>query len=359
MTTSPLIQPAPTGPVTYAPLPNGRQGVVVGGEQLTGTDNSRDTVGNTVIVQDQQTGQRFGSVQPTRVGNGDGTETVFIPRLSGNRVGYNPTGRTAAVYELPAGASGRIGAGTQVDQVRVRTQPGATLQFNGGGGSATPGMAFRDPVYGNPVEEEWTIFPASSLDYTTGVRRYSAQVPAGYEDRVDLAQSGTIRIRVPAGSRPVAVTRSVQAFTPYVPTPLPVLTPSLSDQPTYTPFEAPPARIDPTPMPRPTPTRPRPTQSTPAPSGNGLLQRAGDAWNDQPVTVRDLPDRTVEVAFPDARAVYDRNGNKLRGDANAPNRVNPLQIATPGQALDELGNIIQNIPPIPIPGWDPGGQYAF
>lgn len=69
---------------------------------------------------------------------------------------------------------------------------------------------------------------------------------------------------------------------------------------------------------------PRPP-ATPARDGNGgVLERAGqmvrDAWNDQPVTVRDLSDGSIEVGFPDARAVYDRNGGKLRGDANAPGR---------------------------------------
>jgi hypothetical protein len=94
-------------------------------------------------------------------------------------------------------------------------------------------MAFRDPVHDDPTMEEWTIFPASRVDYATGVRRLTAQVPAGYEGRVDLDQPGIIRLRVPAGSRPVAVTRSVQAFTPSVPpsTPAPQPVVDVPDRP--------------------------------------------------------------------------------------------------------------------------------
>lgn len=95
-----------------------------------------------------------------------------------------------------ADRSGRLDFGTQVDEIQIRTTSGTTLRFNGGGGNAVPGMAFLDPVYGNPVEEEWTIFPASSLDYATGVRRSTAQVPAEYEDRVDLSQPSVSKLRV-------------------------------------------------------------------------------------------------------------------------------------------------------------------
>lgn len=349
--------------VTYAPLPGGGQGTVVDEQRLAGTGDPRATVGSVTTVQDPRTGARFASVQPTTVRNADGTETRFIPVLSGSRVGYSPAGDTAAVYSLAEGESGRVDAGAEIQEVRVRTGPGTTLEFNGGGGAdAVPGMAYRDPVYDNPVLEEWTIFPASSLDYETGVRRYSAQVPAGYEDRVDLTRPGTIRLRVPAGSRPTTVTRSVQAFTPYTPTPLPPTAPV-----TTTPVTTAPVTTAPTPDRASSPTATPATTTAPAQNRSdgvgGFLRQAGqvarDAWNDQPLTVRDLPDSSVEVAFPDARAVYDRNGNKLSGDAAAPDWVNPLQLATPGRALEELGTILENIPAIPIPGWDPLRQFGY
>jgi hypothetical protein len=259
-------------PVRYAPLPGGRQGVVVDEQRLSGTGNPRDRAGSVTTVQ-AETGERYVSVQATRVANPDGTETVFIPRLPGERVGYNPVGETAAaVYRLAAGQSGRVTGSTPVDQVRVRTGPGTTLRFNGGGGeNAVPGMAFRDRVYENPTLEEWTIHPASTTNYQTGVRTYSAQVPAGYENQVNLAQDGVIRLRVPAGSRPVAVSQPVQAFTPYVPTPVPGYTAPVST-PAYT----------------------APAYTAPAPAAQRTPQRAAPA----PQRTAPAPQRTAPVAQP-------------------------------------------------------------
>ena len=374
----------------YAPLPGGGQGVVVDEQRLSGTGNPRDTAGSLTTVQDQ-TGVQYVSVQPTRVANPDGTETVFIPRLPGERVGYNPTGDTAAVYRLSAGQSGRVTASTPVDQVRVRTSPGTTLQFNGGGGpNAVPGMAFRDRVYENPTLEEWTIHPASETDPVTGKRRITAQVPAGYEDRVDLAQDGVIRLRVPAGSRPVAVSQTVQAFTPYVPTP--TYTPAPVATPAYTPA---PVATPPTPTPTPQRTAPAPQRTPqrapaaqparpvaqPAPVAapqngagrfldnareqggrllNSTTRAAQQAWNNQPATVQEVSGG-VQVRFMDGRVgVYDPgNGNRISGAG--PDWVHPMQIVTPGAALRELGtigegigNVLQNLPPIPLPM--PGGN---
>ncbi|MCY7341801.1 MAG: hypothetical protein LH603_08120 [Pseudonocardia sp.] len=362
----------PQAPTRYAPLPGGRRGVVVDEQRLTGTGNPRDTAGSVITVQDPQTGQRYVSVQPTRVANPDGTQTVFLPQLPGQRVGYNPTGQTAAVYQLPEGQTGRVTGSTPVNQLRVRTSPGTTLEFNGGGGpNAVPGMAYRDPVDDNPTQEQWTIFPASTINYDTGVRTYSAQVPAGYENQVDLAQRGIIRLRVPAGTRPAAVSRTVQAFTPYVPTPTPTYSAPTYSAPAYSaPAYTPPVS---SPALQRAPQQSGPV-ATPRQNGVGqridntlrqggqLLDQAGRAtrqlWNDQPLTVRDLPNGDAEVTFTDRRVGhYDRNGNRVGG--SGPDWVSPLQTATPGRALDELGTILQNIPPLPIPGWNPGQQWGY
>jgi hypothetical protein len=251
-------------PSRPAPLPDGRPGVVVDEQQLTGTGRAGDSPGVVTTVEDPQTGQRYVSVQPTRVTNPDGTQTLFIPQPAGTRVGYNPTGRTAAVFRLDEGATGRVTAQTPVQQVTVRTSPGTPLEFNGGGGPhSVPGIAYRDPVPGNPAIEEWTVFPASHLDPDTGVRRYSAQVPAGYERQVDLSRSGVVQLRVPAGSRPVTVTQTEQAFTPYTP-------PAVLPAPAAAPRPAPAALQTPRPAPtavrtpQPAPTSPPAVRNPPA-----------------------------------------------------------------------------------------------
>jgi len=390
-----LVQPAPRqapqqaavqqAPVGYAALPSGGQGVVFEEpQQLSGTGNPRDTAGVVTVVQDPQTGQRFASVQPTRVANPDGTETVFIPQLSRQRVGYNPTGNTAAVYQLGEGQTGRVTASTPVNQVRVRTSSATPLRFNGGGGAnSLPGTAYRDPTT-DPTMEEWTIFPASTINYDTGVRTYSAQLPAGYENQVDLAQGGVIRLRVPAGTRPSApVTQAEQAFTPYVPTPMPTYSAPASTYtpaPTYTapaPQRTTPRRTTPQPsVSQRTTHRPSTPATQPQQGGVGqFLNQAGQVAqgvvNNQPLTVRDLPNDRVEVTFMDRRVgVYDfRTGNRVSGAG--PNWILPLQLATPGRAAGEFmegagrliegaGQLIQNLPPIiPIPGMDPSRRLGF
>ncbi|HXV94894.1 MAG TPA: hypothetical protein VD813_16435, partial [Pseudonocardia sp.] len=258
-------QPTRQEPPRYAPLPGGGSGVVVDSYALSGTGNPRDVAGAVTVVRDERTGQLVASVQGTRVRNPDGTETVMFPQFPGaERVGYNPAGQTVAVFRLPEGQTGRVTPTTPVQRVTVRTSPGTTLEFNGGGGqNAVPGMAYRDPVSGNPTLEEWTIFPASNLNYDTGVRTYSAQVPAGYENRVDLTQPGIIRLQVPAGTRPTTVTRTEQAFTPYTPPPVTTTAPA-----PVTPV---------TPTPTPTPTRtdpigtPPPTRTIVTPDGRQVV----------------------------------------------------------------------------------------
>ena len=151
----------------------------------------------------------------------------------------------------------------------------------------------------------------------------------------------------------MVVSQPVQAFTPYVPTPMPTYTAPAS---TYTPAATTPQR------------------STPAPSApvtqpqqggvGGFIDRAGQAaqqlWNNQPMTLRPAQ-RAGGVTFMD-RSVgrYDGNGNRVGG--SGPAGVSPLQTATSGHALDEAGQLlngvgefIQNLPPIPlgIPGWNP------
>ena len=270
----------PAQPVRYASLPSGEQGVVVDEQRLSGTGNRHDRAGRLTTVEDRRTGERFVSVQPTRVANPDGTEILHVPQPGRGsvRVGYNPLGETVAVYRLAPGQTGRVTPSTPVQRITVRTRPGTPLEFNGGGGAnAVPGVGYRDPVPDDPTLEEWAILPASTLNHDTGVRTYSAQVPAGYENRVDLTQAGVIRLRVPAGTRPVAVSRTEQAFTPYVPTSSPALTalstppPSSSRPPT--PASPPPVRT----LPR-TPAAPA-APAPPQDQRNGL-QRAGDFLQD-------------------------------------------------------------------------------
>lgn len=71
----------------HAPLPDGRPGVVIDVQRLSGTGSSRDTTGSLTTVRDPETGARYVSVQPTRARHPDGTETLFIPRMSDDRVG--------------------------------------------------------------------------------------------------------------------------------------------------------------------------------------------------------------------------------------------------------------------------------
>ena len=99
--------------------------------------------------------------------------------------------------------------------------------------------------------------------------------------------------------------------------------------------------------------------------GGQLLERAGQVWNDQILTVRDVGSN-VEVTFMDRRqGVYTQGGVRVGGAG--PARVNPLQILTPGRAATEAGQLLQrgaeigggilrNLPPLPI--WSPGGQHA-
>jgi hypothetical protein len=366
------------GPVRYAPVPGGGMGVEVDRQELAGASGT-STPGLLTTVQDEN-GVRYLSVQPTEVPHPDGTKTLFIPRPPGELVGKNLEGRTVTVYRLGQGQTGRVTPSTPVDRVRVRTSSD-TLELNGGGGpNAVPGMVFRDPVSGNPTQEEWTVSPAYTIDPVTGMGNYSAMVPAGHENRVDLTQGGTIRLRVPAGTRPVPVAQQVQAFTPYAPTPTSSRTaPASGPTPiTSTPTTPAPAYTRPVPTPpRSTqPSTPRRTQPAAQPArapqpqnglgrilpgftqgGGQLLNRAAQTsrqwWNDQPVTVSAVP-AGVQVVFMDRRVgIYNpANGNKISGAG--PDRVHPFQISTPaaalneaGQLLDGLGNLIQNFPPIP------------
>jgi hypothetical protein len=120
---------------------------------------------------------------------------------------------------------------------------------------------------------------------------------------------------------------------------------------------------------RPAASRPAARAPQPNPVGqviNGLqqqsgrlLDQAGQAWNNQPLTVRAVAGSNVEVTFMDRRVgVYNSaTGNRVSGAG--PGWVHPMQIATPGQALNELGDVIRNvggvlqhIPPI-LPSWNP------
>jgi len=93
--------------------------------------------------------------------------------------------------------------------------------------------------------------------------------------------------------------------------------------------------------------------------GGQLLNRAGQVWNDQPLTVRAVGPN-VEVTFMDRvrKGLYTQHGVRISG--NGPARVNPLQIATPEHAAQEAGqwlrrgaeaggNILRNLPPLPMP----------
>jgi hypothetical protein len=352
-------QPVATQPVQYAPLPGGGQGVVVDRQDFTGTGNPRDTAGSAVTVEDPATGRRYVSIQPTRVRNTDGTETIFVPQVGGERVGWNPTGQTALVVELPAGATGRVTPQTRVEEVRVRTQAAPTLQFNGGGDPtrSVSGMAYRDRDWNNPVNEEWTIFPATYTDWDTGQVRYTAQVPAGYEGRVDLTQPGVIRLSVPAGSRPVAVSQTRQVYTPAPTYTAPTYTAPTNTAPTYTtPTYTAPTTAATSPRPAPTPapvSRPAPQpQPQPNPVQQGLdwanrniAQPVGQAFNNYQNWSREQLRTTIvssqardgvlgfgvtehDVSFMDGgRGIYDPEGNLLRTQSgNPPQKVPGWQL---------------------------------
>ncbi|WP_294570096.1 hypothetical protein, partial [uncultured Arthrobacter sp.] len=120
-------------------------------------------------------------------------------------------------------------------------------------------------------------------------------------------------------------------------------------------------------------TTPRPSTPAAQPQQGGVgqfLNQAGQVaqgvFNDQVLTVRDLPGDRVEVTFMDRRTgVYDfASGNLVSGDG--PGWILPLSLVTPGRAAGEVGNLlngagqfIQNLPPLPIPGWGGDRQLGF
>lgn len=137
-------EPAPTTPDQpllrrqeprrHAPLPDGRRGVVVDVQRLVGTGDPRDTTGSLVTLWDPRTGDRYVSVQPTVARSG----RVFIPELSDERVGFNPTGGTAAVYRLGTNDTGRINSRTPVSRLSVPATAGPGVAPSSGPEARSP-----------------------------------------------------------------------------------------------------------------------------------------------------------------------------------------------------------------------------